>query len=402
VRILFLAQRVPYPPNRGDKIPTYHYVRHLAQKHEVTVACLADGQNDLANADGLRSLVHAVDAVTLSISRARLRAVSALAGCRPLTVAYFDEPELRDRVEQRIKGGQVDAAVVFSSGMAQFVEAFDDLPRIIQFADLDSQKWLQYGAMSRPPRSWVYRSEWKRLLRYERHIAGTFTHSLVCAPRESDDFRRLIPEAEVECLPNGVDLDYFQPQPDVDRVPNSLVFTGVMNYRPNIDGVTWFCRDVLPRIREQVPDVTFTICGSSPDRSVRALTNEPGVTVTGAVDDVRRYLAKSTVAVVPLRIARGIQNKLLEAMAMGLPTVATQAARAGIDAQAGRDLLVADDATEFAAAVVKLLSDHTTRQMISRSGRAAVEAGYRWDHTLNRLDDIVTSVANHHQNGVLV
>ncbi len=389
MRILFLAQRVPFPPNRGDKIPTYHYVRHLAKHHEVTVACLADGPDEFANAEGLRRIVHAVDAIPLSKARARIRALSALAGRRPLTVAYFDEPALRRCVRERVASGRIDAVVVFSSGVAQFVEEFADLPRIIQFADLDSQKWRLYSAATMPPRKWVYAIEAKRLLDYERHIAMTFSQSLVCSPRESEDFQRLIPDGRIECLANGVDLDYFQLTPAATKRPDSLVFTGVMNYRPNVDGVTWFCREVFPLIKAQVPGTSFTICGASPDRSIRQLAQNPGITVTGAVPDVRPFLARSTVAVVPLRIARGIQNKLLEAMAMGLPAVATTAAWSGIEAKIGRDLLVADEPAAFASQVVRLLLDKKLRDEIGRAARTAVETHYRWDHKLHRLDEIL-------------
>lgn len=393
MRILFLSQRVPYPPHRGDKIPSYHYIRGLSRRHDVAVACLADGADDAANADGLRDFVHSIDVVTLSKRRAQLRALSALAGRRPLTLAYFDEPELRRRVHDRIASGQVDAVLVFSSGMAQFVEAYSDLPRVIQFADLDSQKWQQFAQATLPPRSWVYQSECHRLLQYERHIAASFDRSLVCAPRECDDFRRLIPGADIECLPNGVDLDYFQPQPKIVRQPLSMIFTGVMNYRPNVDGMIWFCTEVLPRIQAKHPGATLTICGAEPDRSVRALERHLGVQVTGAVADVRPWIAKSSVAVVPLRLARGIQNKLLEAMAMGVPAVATPAAAAGIDATAERDLLVAADSDEFTAAVLRLFDSPDLRDQIGRHGRKSVEGNYHWDVTLNRLDDIMTQAA---------
>ncbi len=393
MRILFLAQRVPYPPNRGDKIPTYHYVRHLARGHEVTVACLADGRGDLANVPGLKAMVHAVEAVPVSSVRAKCRALAALAGTRPLTVAYFDEPELRDRVRRLVDGGSVDAAVVFGSGMAQFVEGYAGLPRVLQFADLDSQKWAQYAAANRIPKRWVYRTEAARLLAYERHLAATFSKSFVCAPRERDDARQLMPEVEIECLPNGVDLDYFRPTPAVEKDPAGLVFTGVMDYFPNADGVEWFCREVLPRVRAEVPKATFTICGSSPTPRVQALGRLPGVSVTGAVPDVRLHLHRASVAVLPLRIARGIQNKLLEAMACGLPAVATPVAFAGVEARPGRDLLVAEGPAAFAAAVVRLLQDARLRNEVGTAARAAVVAGYRWERTLEQLGAAVEAAA---------
>jgi sugar transferase (PEP-CTERM/EpsH1 system associated) len=388
MRILFLAQRVPFPPNRGDKIATYHYVRHLARNHDVSVACLADGRADLAYVAGLAPLVRSVDAVVCSPVRRRIRALSALAGSRPLTVAYFDEPELRARVRNRLADERFDVALVYGSGVAQYVDSYPDLPRVIQFSDLDSLKWEQYAAACWPPRRWVYRTEARRLLAYERRLASTFVRSLVCADRECDEFRRRIPGVPVNVVRNGVDLDRFRPA-GRRREPHHLVFTGVMNYLPNVDGVTWFCREVLPRVRARVPETTFTICGSAPTPEVRALGRLPGVTVTGAVAAVEPYLARAAVAVIPVRIARGVQNKLLEAMAAGLPTVTTSAARAGVGAEEGRDLLVADDAEAFADAVVRLFEDGQLRDRMGRSARATVEANYGWDQTLGGLDDIL-------------
>jgi sugar transferase (PEP-CTERM/EpsH1 system associated) len=391
MRILYLAQRVPYPPDRGDKIRTYHEVRHLARHHEVVVACLADGHADLANVAPLSQFVSSVDAVPLSRRRARWRALRALVTGSPLTVAYFNERELHDRVEARMAKGGFDAILLYSSGMAQFVAKYSHVPRIMQFGDMDSLKWQQYAARSFPPMSWVYRREYRRLLDYERHIAGTFSHSLLCTPRELRDFQRLIPGAPASCVSNGVDLDYFQPW-DVPKKPHSLVFTGVMDYFPNVEGIVWFCRDVLPLIRQEVVDVTLTICGSRPNAAVRALEKLPGVTVTGRVPDVRPAMAEAGVCVVPLRIARGIQNKLLEALAMGLPTVTTTSAFEGVEAVRDADLFVADEPADFAAAVVRLLRDRELRTQMGQAARACVEANYRWEDQLARLDQVLSAV----------
>ncbi len=248
MRILFLAQRVPYPPDRGDKITTYHEIRHLARHHEVAVACLADGPEDLANVAALEPLAVSVDAVPLNRRRARVRALAALATGKPLTVAYFNEGELHRRVADRLRAWPADLIVVYSSGVAQFVERYADVPRVMQFADLDSLKWRQYAATVFPPKRWVFGLESRRLLSYERRLATEFSHSLVCTPREVRDFHQLIPGAPVSCVSNGVDLDYYQPV-TVPRQENNLVFTGVMDYFPNVEGVVWFCRDVLPLIR---------------------------------------------------------------------------------------------------------------------------------------------------------
>jgi sugar transferase (PEP-CTERM/EpsH1 system associated) len=391
MRILYLAQRVPYPPNRGDKIATYHQIRHLARAHEVAVVCLADGPEDLANVRGLEPLVTSVDAVPLSRRRGRLRALAALAGRVPLTLSYFAEPELRSRLRARLARERFDAVVIYSSGMAQFVEECAGVPRVMMFCDLDSLKWRQYAEHRSPPLRWVYALEARRLLRYERRVAAAFEHATVCNPRELADCRALLPGARVSCVGNGVDLDYFQPLRHAPQ-QNGLVFTGVMDYYPNVDGVLWFCREILPRIRQEIPDAALTICGARPTRAVRALARIAGVTVTGAVADVRPVLGRARVGVIPLRLGRGVQNKLLEAMAMGLPTVATTTAHGGVEAARGTDLLVADEPEAFAVSVVRLLRDRGLCRRMGQAARLAVERNYSWETRLAALDAILDAV----------
>jgi sugar transferase (PEP-CTERM/EpsH1 system associated) len=388
MRILYLAQRVPFPPNRGDKITTYHHIRHLARNHEVTVACLADGTADLSHANELAGFVQSIDAVPLRRRWARLRALAAVARGRPFTVGYFRERELHKRIADRMCGTRFDMAIVYSSGMAQFVEQYSDIPRVMYFADLDSLKWQAYAQRCFFPKSWLYRREHRLLLEYELSIARTFTYSLLCTPRELDDLKRLMPNAPADWVGNGVDLNYFRPM-TATKKPHELIFTGVMDYYPNVEGVTWFCREVLPRVRREVPDVTLTICGARPSRQVLALQRLAGISVTGRVADVRPYLAQASIAVVPLRIARGVQNKLLEALAMGLPTVACSAAALGVHGVDGRYFFVADFADQFAEATVRLLRDPALRERTGEAARASIEANYRWDHQLARLDRVM-------------
>ena len=240
MRIFFVCQRVPFPPDRGDKITTYNEVRHLGRRHEVHVFCLADGQTDLANVEGLRDCTASVTAVPISPVRGRIRAMRALFGTGPLSVAMLREPALHAAIRRRFAELEPDAIMVYSSNVAQFAEPFTRARRIMQFADLDSLKWRDYAMRSRSPMRWVYALEARRLLDYERHIARTFSHSLVCTEMEARDFRALIPDAPVSTVRNGVDLEYFRPA-GVPKQPGSLVFTGVMNYAPNVDAVRWFC-----------------------------------------------------------------------------------------------------------------------------------------------------------------
>jgi sugar transferase (PEP-CTERM/EpsH1 system associated) len=391
MRVFYLAQRVPYPPDRGDKIRSFHEVSHLARKHEVHVYCLADGLEDVANVEGIRQRVASVTAVPRRDLQSKARALLALLGGKPFSIGYFDVASLHALIEVERRRLEPDVALVYSSGMAQYVEPFRDLPRIMEFVDLDSLKWRQYADRNAPPLNWLYATEARRLLDYERRIAHSFDHSIVSTGRERDDFVRLIPGAAVSCVGNGVDVEYFAASERPKQTGN-LVFTGVMDYAPNVDAVIWFCERVLPKIRERAPTATFTICGSRPTAAVQALSALPGVTVTGRVADVRPYLAAAEVAVVPIRMARGIQNKVLEAMAMALPCVSATAARSGIEVTDDSGLYVADDPDEFAARVLALLADSELRARAGRAARAAVERHYSWQRQLAALDAILESV----------
>ena len=393
LRIFFIAQRVPFPPDRGDKITTCNEVRHLARNHEVHVFCTADGAEDMANVVGLREIVASVTAVPVNTAMGKPRALAALFTGRPLSVAMIDEAALHVAIRAAYATLKPDVIFVYSSNTAQFAETFGATPRIMQFADLDSLKWERYATQTRPPMSWIYALEARRLRAYERRIAYAYQHSLVCTDNERRDFEALIPGATVSTAGNGVDLDYFR-SAGAAKQPGGLIFTGVMDYLPNVDAVTWFARDILPLVRRDMPGAHFVICGSKPSAAVQALATLPGVTVTGRVPDVRPFLDAADVFVAPLRIARGIQNKVLEAMAMNLPVVATEQVWRGAAIPRGEGIEAADDAEGFARHVVALLRDAAYRARMGTAGRRAVERDYTWDAQLATLDRVIAGAIN--------
>jgi sugar transferase (PEP-CTERM/EpsH1 system associated) len=238
------------------------------------------------------------------------------------------------------------------------------------------------------------------LLAYEKRIASTFSHALLCTAIEKRDFERLIPGVPVSLVGNGVDLDYFRPT-DRPKRPASIAFTGVMDYFPNVDAVLWFCDEILPVVQGRVPEANLTICGSQPVAAVRRLGKRRGVTVTGRVPDTRPYVDQAEVFVAPLRMARGIQNKLLEALAMGLPCVASTVAWGGTVVRDGEGILATDNAKEFAEHVVRLLQDGGFRAEMARKARAAVEANYRWEDQMAHLDRVVAAVTAAPSPGVV-
>jgi sugar transferase (PEP-CTERM/EpsH1 system associated) len=323
-----------------------------------------------------------------------------------MTLPYYRDPGLGAWVDRLLERGVLDCVFVYSSAMAQYAMgdkyAMGDRGaaprRVIDFVDVDSDKWRQLADLHAWPRRWIYRRESRRLLAFERRVAARFDTSLFVSPAEATLFRELAPEQAHKTvhIRNGVDADFFSPErPFEDPYagsPHNLVFTGMMDYRPNVDAVTWFARRVLPRVRDRCPDAGFAIVGARPDRRVRALGRLPGVTVAGRVADVRPYLAHAALAVAPLRVGRGIQNKVLEAMAMAKAVVATPQALAGIEAEAGREILVASDAPAFADAVLSLL-EAGERDAIGRRARARMIADYDWPTSLARLEAVVEGAA---------
>jgi sugar transferase (PEP-CTERM/EpsH1 system associated) len=392
LNILYAVQRVPYPPNRGDKLAAYHAIRYLAQRHSVTVATLADSRQELEHARVLESQGFEVEVVLRRPLAARARTVKALISGEPLSIAHYYSPELARRVVRRAQKSAYDVAVAFSSSMGQYVPETLGIPLIADFVDMDSRKWDLYAAASRWPRSWIYAAEARRLLEYERSLARRAHCTLVRTEVERQDCVRLMLGTRVEVLRNGVDLRYFMPD-GIAGSAQQIVFTGMMDYFPNVQAVTYFCEEIFPLVRKAVPAATFVIVGARPTRRVRALRHRQGVTVTGQVADVRPYLRRSIVAVAPLLLARGVQNKVLEAMATGLPVVATPAAFQGTGATEGDGILVGQCPADFAALVVRLIRDPMAASMLGRRGRAFVERDCVWETQLSRLESFLTEAA---------
>jgi sugar transferase (PEP-CTERM/EpsH1 system associated) len=305
---------------------------------------------------------------------------------KPLTLGAYGSRELQRVVDDFAPSCQVGYA--YSSSMGAFLEPHTRLKRVMHFAELDSDKWRQYAERSKWPMSWVYAREHKTLLEFERRIAASFDENVLCTPLEQQVFEREIPGPRSLVLRNGVDLAHYQPKPDLAE-PEHLVFVGVMDYLPNIDGCVWFVNEILPRLRAKRPGARFTIVGSRPTDEVKALASHPGVAVTGFVDDPREFLARAAVSVAPLRIARGIQNKVLEGLAMGLPVVGTTSATQGVEGEPGRDFLLANTVDEQVAAIEGLLADPEHARSLGRRGRQFVEEKYDWERVFDPLDALL-------------
>jgi len=393
--LLFLTQRIPYPPIKGEKIRPLNILLRLRRDFRIHLGCLVDDPHDWDVADEVRKLCVDVHLEPLDRRIAQVRCAEGLLRGEPLSLAYFRKAALDRWVKAKLAEIQPSAAFVCSSAMAQYVLNAPQMPGtfVMDFADVDSDKWRQYAVTARQPMKWVYGREARKLLAFDRRAALAASAGVFVSEADTALFRRLAPESasKQHTISNGVNSDYFKPG-DYERVfPEggpAFVFTGTMDYRPNVDAVTWFAQDILPRVRAEEAEARFFIVGASPSPAVQRLGSLPGVTVTGRVPDVRPYLAHAAAGVAPLRISRGIQNKVLEAMAMGVPVLVSPAALEGIDAAPGREVLLAADEAAF----VRLALDAARNRIdpaIGPAGRDCVVRGYSWDARLAAFDALL-------------
>ena len=389
--LLYLVHRLPYPPNKGDKVRSYHLLKHLLVNHRVFLGTFVDDPADEQYIDMLRAMCSGMHVVKLRPRLAKLRSLRGLLDGEALTLSYYRDNGLAEWVARTVRENGIHTSVVFSSSMAQYVEHLPDMRMLVDFVDVDSAKWTDYARAHRGALSWLYRREGDRLLAYERQTAARADASFFVTESETALFRSLAPECadDVEAMCNGVDADFFAPDPQRaspfadDEI--ALVFTGAMDYWPNVDAVTWFARDALPQLRREWPALRFHIVGRSPTAAVLALHGD-GINVTGTVDDVRPYLQHAAVVVAPLRLARGIQNKVLEAMAMARPVVASQSCASAIHADAGVELLAAADARDFVDEISAVLKAPQRAIDIGAAARECVLRSYSWQSHLSGIE----------------
>jgi len=389
MRVLLLTHRLPYAPNRGDRIRAYHLVQQLARRAEVDLISLTHDSEEDAHASDLRGVVSRLATAPVPHTWNRARALLALPTSRPLTHILLHAPGMRTAIAQMVAERPPDVVLSYCSGVAPLaLEApLRSVPAIVDMVDVDSRKWGELARTATPPRRWIYRREEERLARFEvaavRHARAT----LVVNERERASLMRLAPDANVRVLPNGIDLDTFHP----DAAPAedaTVIFCGVMNYAPNEQGARWLAESVWPIVRRQRPDARLLLVGSDPTPAVRALAaRDPSIEVTGTVPDVRPFLWRAAVAAAPLHVARGIQNKVLEAIASGLPTVVTPVVAEGLPVEAAAACLVAAAPDAFAAALLDLLqrAPAERRALAARADLAALS----WREQCAPLFDIL-------------
>lgn len=428
MNILYLAHRIPYPPNKGDKLRAWRQLERLAQHHRVWCACFVDCADDLRHVDVVRGICIDMAAIRLRRASALARGVAGLLGGGTVTEGFFRHGAMGMTLSRWTQRVRFDAVVAFSSSMAPYALAVPAGRRVLDLCDLDSEKWLAYAGRARFPMNHLYRTEGQRLAARERHWLGAFDAVTVVTEPEAAPLRDHPAAERLFVVGNGVDVE---PPRDESHTPPGddgaaaivrhqhrrkagathltasaasahpgqanpapvIGFVGVMDYTPNIDAVCWFVRCCWPAIRAAVPGASFRIVGRNPTRAVRRLSETSGVVVVGEVENVSSELAGFDISVAPLRMARGIQNKVLEAMAAGKPVVLSSPAATGLTAEDGRHLLIADGATATANAIIRLSGDAAFRRALGGAAREFVRQQHRWDRALDWFELIVAGAA---------
>lgn len=394
--ILFLAHRVPYPPDKGDRIRTFNILRFLSQRARVHIACLADEPvSDEIKFALSRYCERAAIVQVGSWSRWFRTSFSVLRG-GTASEGAFHVPQLRAILRRWASEIRFDASLASASSLAAYLrlEELRDVPAIIDFIDVDSQKWFDYAASCRGPRAWLYRTEGRRLRRLEQVISSWASAVTLVGEAEVGIYRQFCPDGPVRAITNGVDLDYFHPVPPARLASSrseasSCVFVGALDYYPNVEASLWFCREVWPEVRRRRPEAKFYLVGRRPSPALRRLAALPGVELVGQVPDVRPYLARASVTIVPLRIARGVQNKVLESLAMARATIASPQALASLDVRPGVHLLQASSPEEWLQTILALFDDPAQRRRLGEAGRRYVQEHHSWERCLQPFEPLL-------------
>jgi len=390
-RVLMLVHRVPLAPDRGDRIRSYHLLRFLAERADVWLGTLADEPSDRSLVAGLESLCQRVSIERLTKTR-WLHGALRLASGGAATSGLFHSARLHRTVARWLTETEFDAVVVFCSSMLAYApRPRAGCPVVVDLVDVDSEKWSDYAARSHGLARWLFGCESRRLRQLEQSLETRSTAVTLVSESEAELLRPIAPRAQVVAVPNGVNLDYFHPQsvPAESEQANTCVFVGALDYRANIDGLVWFANEVWPGVRSAVPAARLALVGRAPTAAIERLGELPGIEVVGGVPDVRPYLARGAVAIVPLRIARGIQNKVLEAAAMQKAAVVSPAALEGLGLVADRDLLVADSPLAWQQQLARVLGDASLRQRLGRASRDFVQSHHSWDACLQPFTELL-------------
>lgn len=391
--VLLLCHRLPWPPSKGDKIRSYHVLRRLAENHRVYLGAFVDDPADWQYVAPAEALCVETCIRPLRPWSVRWRALVSLLRGEPLTVGVYRDAELQRWLDGLLAERKVDLVLCYSSGVAPFVIGHPQVRRVMDFVDVDSDKWRQYAQAHRGLKRMIYQREATRLAKFEHAVAAQFDASVLVSESEATFFRQQVPAAanKVHGIPNGVDGGYWDPQhvcvSPYQATERAVVFVGAMDYRANVHAAQWFAQEVWPRVLARCPQARFYIVGSNPTAAVRALGELAGIVVTGRVDDVRPWLAHAHVVAAPLRIARGIQNKVLEALAMEKVLLATPEAWEGIEDFEGRKGCISESPQVMADEALSWLGSPRVARV--PAARAMVLSRFDWTRNLDTYESVL-------------
>jgi polysaccharide biosynthesis protein PslH len=395
MQILFLTHRLPYPPDKGERIRAFHELRYLAARHDVDLFCFADSPKCADDQEYLRGICRSVYVEVLQRPVRLLKGVGNFVVGRPLSFGYFHSRKFDDKVREALRHRNYDVIFVYCSSMASFLPQPAPAPIVVDFVDADSQKFSQYASRSFLLGRWLYAREAHAVAFAEQSLGRRADLAFVTTEHDARELGGTgITGFPVEVMANGVqvpDVPYVQEESEFPELTPYAVFLGTMNYPPNSDAAAHFARDIFPLVRKSHPQLKFVIIGRDPDRQVRRLAGIPGVLVKGAVPDAFRYFRNAHVTVAPFRISQGFHNKIAESLAVGTPVVTTSRAMTGIGLSEREGLFVADSPKGFAAKVIRLLSDPHLRQEF-RKGAPSVRQRLSWDIPLSRMEQLIAHV----------
>jgi len=394
MNILYICHRFPFPAKDGSRVRSFNIIKHFEQQgHRVWVSSMVRDKQEESQGQGIKEHCHQFTMARTTPWVQNCRMVSRLLSTEPSSMGYFYSATMKKQIEQLLAEQNFDLIYVHCSSVAQYVKHVAGIPKILDFVDMDSQKWLSFTEFKSFPMNFGYWLEGTKLERAERQLCAHFDLCTTITRAECDSLDKLALGGATNWFSNGVDSEYFVPTEQAYH-RHQVCFIGKMDYYPNEQAVSYFCHHVLPLLRQSIPAAEFVIIGAAPSEKVKKLGELSGVTVTGFVDDVRDYVRKSAVMVAPLSIARGTQNKILEAMALGVPVVTSEIGARGIDGDPNKDFIVASSAQQYSDQLETLMSDQELRQRYARQGRLTIEENYSWTHVLQRLDALIQTTVS--------
>ena len=393
MKLVVVAPRLPYPLDKGDRLTVFHVLKHFSRRHELSLVCFQEPQQDPAWVEKFASYCARVEVVPLRRSRAYLNCLAGLGGRTPLQLRYYADPAMHRAVRKVVDEMQPDLLYAQLIRMGQYIEPYH-VARIVAMNLSMTLNYRRLAEHSSGLKKILHSLEYRKMRSYEAAFARKFDRVLLISKYDFDAIEQTEPLDNVFFNPHGVDASFFAPDPSVEKLPNSLILTGNMSYGPNVDAATYFCNHILPEVRKQVPDVTLFIVGADPARDVVSLGRVPSVQVTGRVPDLRRFMNQALVAVAPIRIGAGLQNKVLEGMSMGLPMVVTPVANEAIQAVDHEHLLISENASESANCIVRLLKEPARRAQLGAAARRFIVENWSWEKHFSHLETMFVELVN--------